>query len=91
MRSSATAHEKGFRLLGGGTLAQWFESQSPTYRFGVVAGGLVAGAPVGALVVGAASRGTAGADVGGGATFAGWVPRPFSSTERGAEVCVDMI
>ena len=50
-------------------------------------------APVvaGEVVVGAGSSGTAGAEVGAGATFVGWLPNPFSSTERGAEVCVDMI
>jgi hypothetical protein len=46
---------------------------------------------VGEVAAGAGSSGTAVAEVGGGATFAGWVPRPFSSTERGADVCVDMI
>jgi len=63
---------------------------------GAVDGGLVAGAcfaPVfaGEVAAGAGSSGTAGAEVGGGATFAGWVPKPFSSTERGADVWVDMI
>jgi hypothetical protein len=45
----------------------------------------------GDVFVGAGSSGTAVAEVGGGATFAGWVPKPFSSTERGADVWVDMI
>jgi hypothetical protein len=48
---------------------------------------VVVGAVVfGEVAVGAASSGTAGADVGGGATFAGCVLNPFSSTERGADV-----
>ena len=57
---------------------------------------MVVGVPAGAVVVGdvaegAGSNGTAGAEVGGGATFVGCVPRPFSSTDRGALVWVDMI
>jgi len=55
----------------------------------VVAGGLAFCVAVGAVVVGAGSRGTAGAEVGAGAVVE--VPNPFSRTERGTEVCVDMI
>jgi hypothetical protein len=59
---------------------------------GFVAGAVAFGdAPDGVPVVGAGSSGTAGADVGGGATFAGCEPSPFSSTDLGADVCVDMI
>lgn len=47
--------------------------------------------PVGAVVVGAGSSGTAGAEIGGGAAFVGCVPNPFSKTDRGTEVCVDII
>ena len=57
-----------------------------TQRFGVVAGGVVAGAVLGGVAAGAGSSGTAGAEVGGGATFAGWLPSPLSSTDRGAVV-----
>ena len=46
--------------------------------------------PAGAVVVGAGSSGTAGAEVGAGAVVAG-APSPFSRTERGAEVWVDII
>lgn len=47
-------------------------------------------APLGVAVVGAGSSGTAGAEVGGGAVVEG-APRPFSRTDRGADVWVDMI
>ena len=57
----------------------------------MVAGDLCAPVAPGDVVFGAGSSGTAGAEVGGGAKFAGWVPKLFSSTERGAEVWVDMI
>jgi hypothetical protein len=56
----------------------------------LVAGGPFGGVVAGDVAAGAGSSGTAGADVGGGATFAGWVPKPFSRTERGAEVWVDI-
>ena len=57
----------------------------------MVTGACCAPVVAGEVVVGAGSSGTAGAEVGAGATFVGWLPKPFSSTERGAEVCVDMI